>query len=165
MSNKFAKSKASPKQPSQAFQVVHHEHGRVEVSDEGYGNMFQCNMVVVPQQKINDVFISSTDDLVGFLVLDSACQRTCCGERWYHAHTKQLSKKYQLMSKEISCEDVFQFGKGSPQTAEFRSYLPFCIDGPQPFLLAAAVLKTGIPLWGQVSYFNDLAPYSTCQRG
>ena len=49
--SKFPKSKASPKQPSQAFQVVHHEHGRVEVSDEGFGNMFQCNMVMFPNKK------------------------------------------------------------------------------------------------------------------
>ena len=165
MSNKFAKSIASPKQPSQAFQVVHHEHGRVEVSDEGYGNMFQCNMVIVPQQKINDVFISSTDDLVGFLVLDSACQRTCCGERWYHAHTKQLSKKYQLMPKEISCEDVFQFGKGSPQTAEFRSYLPSCVDGQKPFLLAAAVLQTGIPLLGSSKLLQRLGTILNMPEG
>ena len=154
--SKFPKSKASPKQPSQAFQVVHHEHGRVEVSDEGYGNMFQCNMVVFPKQEVNEVLVSSTDELVRFLVLDSACQRTCCGERWYHEHTNMLTKKFKLMPKEISCDDVFQFGKGAPQTAEFRSYLPTCLDEQHPFLLATAVLKTGIPLLGSSKLLQRL---------
>ena len=154
--SKFPKSKASPKQPSQAFQVVHHEHGRVEVSDEGFGNMFQCNMVMFPQQEVNEVLVSSTDELVGFLVLDSACQRTCCGERWYHEHTNMLTKKFKLTPKEISCDDVFQFGKGAPQTAEFRSYLPTCLDEQQPFLLATAVLKTGIPLLGSSKLLQRL---------
>ena len=144
--SRFPKSKASPKQPSQAFQVVHHEHGRVEVSDEGYGNMFQCNMVKF--SAINEVLVSSIDELVGYLVLDSACQRTCCGESWYQEHVNLLSKKFKLMPKEIPCDDVFQFGKGAPQTAEFRSYLPTCLDEQRPFLLATAVLKTGIPLLG-----------------
>lgn len=41
----FQKQRSSPQQKSQAFTVVHHEHGSLEVSDDRQnGNVFHCNI-------------------------------------------------------------------------------------------------------------------------
>ena len=42
----------------------------------------------------------------------------------------------------------FSLERGPHKLQSFVSYIPTCLDEQQPFLLATAVLKTGIPLLG-----------------
>ena len=132
----------------QAFPVVHHEHGRVEIHDDAeFRNVFVRNMVNTPRFHVDEVQAFSTMDFIGKMVLDSARQRTCCGRDWFEAHSNFLAETFGLKCKEVPTSDAFQFGKGEPTTASFRAYIPVGI-GNKPFVLASAVLTTNIPLLG-----------------
>lgn len=136
----------------QAFPVVHHEHGHLEIQDhaeEDFGNAFICNMVNIPNIPsfhVHEVQAFNPTEFVGKMILDSACQRTCCGLTWFEAHAEQL-QQLRLRHKEVRTTDVFQFGLGSPTSAIHRAYLPAGIGG-QTMLLATAVLDANIPLLG-----------------
>lgn len=90
----------------------------------------------------------------GYLVLDSGCQRTCCGRSWYDAHVAKLSS-YKLVPYEVSTKDVFQFGKGNPSTATTRAYIPSGLGGV-PCLLGASILQENIPFLGSNSLLTLL---------
>ncbi|CAK9045906.1 unnamed protein product [Durusdinium trenchii] len=108
--------------------VVHHEHGSLEVNDappSDYGTMFAINMVTNLPFQVHETkgFGTGGHDLTGYMVLDSACQRTCAGKAWYRSHVDMLFK-HHLKTKEIPSEDVFQFGKGEPTTFLMRTAPP-----------------------------------------
>ena len=87
----------------------------MEINDgEEFGNAFVCNMVDVPNFHVHEVQAFSPSSFVGKMILDFACQRTCCGDQWYHAHSDHLFQVYTLKSKQVHTSDVFQFGKGEP---------------------------------------------------
>ena len=144
-------------QKSRAFTVVHHDHGSLEVTnDDEYGNMFQCMMVNGPQFMVHEVQAFSPTDFVGKLIIDSGCQRNCCGMDWYQGHIEKLSSEHGLQPITIACDDSFQFGKGKPQVANYRSYIPTGVSGMRCFLLGTAVLDAKIPLLGSHSLLQDL---------
>ncbi|CAK9114796.1 Protease Do-like 9 [Durusdinium trenchii] len=108
--------------------VVHHEHGSLEVNDaptSDYGTMFAINMVTNLPFQVHETkgFGTGGHDLTGYMVLDSACQRTCAGKAWYRSHVDMLFK-HHLKTKEIPSEDVFQFGKGEPTAFLMRTAPP-----------------------------------------
>ena len=140
---------AQKQKAQQAFPVVHHEHGHFEIHDhpdEEFGNAFVCNMVNNPSFHVHEVQAFSPTEFVGKMILDSACQRTCCGLSWFEAHAQQL-QQLRLQHKEVRTKDVFQFGLGEPTSAIHRAYLLSSIGG-KPMLLATAVLDANIPLLG-----------------
>ena len=151
-------SQSAGSQKSRAFTVVHHDHGSLEVNnDDEYGNMFQCMMVSGPQQfMVHEVQAFSPTDFVGKLIIDSGCQRNCCGMDWYHGHTQKLSQMFGLQPTTIECNDSFQFGKGKPQVAVHRAYIPAGLSGMRCFLLGTAVLDAKVPLLGSHSLLQDL---------
>lgn len=153
----FRKQQPSQQQKSQAFTVVHHEHGCMEVvDDQDYGNMFQCNMVHCPQEfQVHEVHAFSVKSFVGKLIIDSGCQRNCCGPDWYDQHI-QLLRQHDLHPTTIPCDDLFQFGKGEPLQARFRSYMPAGVGYMRSFLVGAAVVDAQVPLLGSHSLFEEL---------
>lgn len=94
------------------------------------------------------------DTFAGYLVLDSGCQRTCCGQQWMHAHLQKL-QLHGLTPFSFSADDVFQFGKGTPSKSTTRSYLPSSIAG-EPLLLGTCVLSENIPCLGSNSLLTRL---------
>ena len=83
-------------------------------------------------------------DLAGLMVLDTACQRTCCGTEWMSKHVGMLSQ-FRLHPHSVPTSEAFQFGRGQPITARCRVYLPAVIGGVH-MLLGASVVDTPIPL-------------------
>lgn len=84
--------------------LIHRDDGSMTYSDnpvdhdgEHYGTAFSCNMVHYFQ--VHEIK-STTNNFEGMMVLDSACQRTCCGHQWYEQHLKVLTN-LGLTSKEI----------------------------------------------------------------
>ena len=156
---------ASSQKPHQAFPVVHHEHGHVEIYDgDDFGNAFACNMVTVPSFHVHEVQAFSAVDFVGKMILDSACQRTCCGRQWYEAHANHLTEFFNLKCKQVPTQDIFQFGKGDPTVADFRSFLPSGI-GSTPLIVATAVLPASIPLLGSNRLLERLAAIIDMGKG
>ena len=91
-------------------------------------------------------YVTETIDLAGCMVLDTACQRSCCGSRWINVHAKILAQ-YGLFVKTIDSVDQFQFGSGDPMSSTQRAYFPIEMDGQESkgVLFGASVLDTNIP--------------------
>ena len=121
----FPKTKSSfaPGQKHhQAFPVVHHEHGHIEIHDaEEFGNAFVCHIVATPSFYVHDVQAFSPMDFVGKMALDLACQETCCGKQWYGMHSQHIIHSFKLKCKDVSAHDVFQFGKGDLSLSFLRT--------------------------------------------
>ena len=75
---------------------------------------------------------------------------------WYHGHTQKLSQMFGLQPTTIECNDSFQFGKGKPQVAVHRAYIPAGLSGMRCLLLGTAVLDAKVPLLGSHSLLQDL---------
>ena len=119
--------------------------------------MFTVNMVGhVFQQphEVNEVKISGPEGFAGFMVLDTGCQRTCCGKVWSKAHINYL-KEFGLHPNVIEFHDDFRFGKGAPSHSPTKAYYPSGI-GEQPLLLAASILDERIPFLASNSLMTEL---------
>ena len=138
---------AKTDRPHQAFTVMRSDLGNYEVRS-GYGTAFSAEQ---PQghYQVNVVFatqdVMHSSGFVGYMVLDTACQRTCCGRRWLHEHCSLL-QVYDLETIKVDCRDRFQFGKGDPIPADHRAYVLAVLDDGSPFVFGAGVLDAGIPL-------------------
>ncbi|CAE7223119.1 LZTR1 [Symbiodinium necroappetens] len=120
------------------------DFGSLEVTDaeppeETYGSVFQINVVFDIQADVP--LEPGFQDL---MILDTACQRTCCGLDWAKEHTERLLD-FGLKPRTIACADAFQFGAGRPITARTRTYFPTGLGGAD-LLIAAGTLDAKIPL-------------------
>ena len=144
---------------------IHHEHGATEItspSATAYGNMFTVGMVqhrITTQpptdiHAVHEVTINGPESFAGYLVLDTGCQRTCCGQAWFDAHL-QLLRRHDLVPNVIHYPDSFKFGKGTPSHSEVKMYAPSAIGG-SPLLLAGSVLPESIPFLASNSLLTSL---------
>ncbi|CAJ1329046.1 unnamed protein product, partial [Effrenium voratum] len=101
-----------------------------------------------------DVLLSSVNDLTGYMVLDTACQRTCCGNQWHDLY-EQLLKNHRLTTKLVDGPEVFQFGSGGPMQASQRSYFPVSLGGKY-MLMGASILPCDIPLLASNTLMTEL---------
>ena len=113
-------------------------------------------MVGLPETSISPT-IDNTDsfschlteclDLAGYIIIDTACQRTCCGMKWLKLHDQLLHSR-KLSSKKLTVSDHFQFGAGGVQIAKQRAYIPVGLQGTkqQGLLFGAGVLQLDLPL-------------------
>ena len=102
----------------------------------------------------HDVLLSSVNDLTGYMVLDTACQRTCCGNQWHDLY-EQLLKNHRLTTKLVDGPEVFQFGSGGPMQASQRSYFPVSLGGKY-MLMGASILPCDIPLLASNTLMTEL---------
>ena len=95
---------------------------------------------------IFEVHATEIQEFVGYMVSDTACQRSCCSEDWIDKHAQTLAD-FRLSIKMVNAIDVFQFGSGKPQTSKQRAYFPVSFEGQkqQGVLLGVSVLTAGIP--------------------
>eukprot|EP00435_Cladocopium_sp_Y103_P069213 s209_g32.t3 len=142
-----------------AVRFIHHDHGTMDITEapEEYGTAFNTLVVsqvlAVPYQ-INEIKISGAEQFAGYLVTDSGCQRTCCGQKWFDSHVSKL-QSFGMAPHCIAANDLFQFGKGQPSTSTTRAYLPTGIDGFS-MILGTSLLGENIPLLGSNSLMTRL---------
>ena len=102
---------------------------------------------MVEQDPFN-LSITEVIDFAGCMIIDTACQRSCCSSRWLDVHAKILSQ-YGLKPHMLDVTDDFQFGSGGIHRASKRAYLSAALPGQQSngLLLGVSVLKDAqIPL-------------------
>ena len=117
--------------------------------------MFSVNVVdQVLHHQVNEVKINGPEGFAGFMVLDTGCQRTCCGKRWCRAHYECLGE-FKLHPNMVEFKDSFKFGKGEPSFSKYKGYFPSAISG-QPLLLAASVLDEDIPFLASNPLLTEL---------
>ncbi|CAJ1337274.1 unnamed protein product, partial [Effrenium voratum] len=109
------------------LRILHHDAGSTVVreTEEDQGSMFLVNMTFL----VNEVYLGDDGEypFSNLLVLDTACQRTCCGTRWAKCHEEVLAA-HNLRSTLVTTSDTFQFGKGGPVQAGNRRYFPVCFN-------------------------------------
>ncbi|CAK8991146.1 Integrase catalytic domain-containing protein [Durusdinium trenchii] len=92
------------------------------------------------------VYVTQTIDLGGYMVLDTACQRSCAGQRWMQTHARLLDNHGMGFHRE-ECHDRFQFGAGSTQQAAERCLFPASFAGQetQGIIFGVSILPLSIP--------------------
>ena len=142
-----------------AVRFIHHDHGSMDIVDapNEYGEAFDTFVASqvsnVPHQ-INEIKFAGAEQFAGFLVIDSGCQRTCCGKKWFDSHVLKL-QSFGMAPYCFAANDMFQFGKGQPSTSTTRAYLPTGINGFS-MILGASILEENIPLLGPNSLMTRL---------
>ena len=154
------KAKAAEKKPAgkqHHVSLVHTDLGTTDVGDQeppqSYGTLFTVNMLNVIPFQINEVKVNS-ESFAKYMVLDSACQRNCCGPTWFKQHSNLL-KSFDMIPNLVECSEQYKFGKGPPSWATQRAYFPSFI-GDEPVLLCAALLPDDIPFLGSKSLIRRL---------
>ena len=121
-------------------------------TDETYGNHF-VYMVKTPTFEVASfqVFRCNLKDLSKYLVLDTACQRTCCSTKWFQ-HWEETVAPLRLKAKKTPNQEPFEFGHGETQYSSIHAYLPTCFnyDESAMCLLGTCVIDAtnDIPLLG-----------------
>ena len=104
--------------------------------------------------------VSNMERSAQFMILDTACQRSCCGKLWYQHHERLL--KQIEFDKGISLptflhhqRELFQFGAGDPQVSSELAHFPMGVQ-EQCCYLGASILEAGIPFLGSLSMMSKL---------
>ena len=97
---------------------------------------------------------SDVNPSLDYMILDTACQRTCCGSTWFYAFQNRMNE--HGIPIHLKCQnEKFMFGAGSPLISHELALLPACIHG-NLVRLAASILDTNIPLLGSLPLFRRL---------
>ena len=132
-------------QAHQALTVTHSDLGSYEVYSSEYGQAFQNSPYQVSVVFSAQMVPALGSQYVGYMVLDTACQRTCCGRTWAHQHFGLIERMGLTIGKAL-VHDNFQFGKGAPVAADFRAYLPITVGHHDPVLIGTGVVNANVPL-------------------
>ena len=91
---------------------------------------------------LQETYVTEVVDFGGYMIIDTACQRTCLGRKWLDVHSKILNK-FGLTVKFVDDTDTFQFGAGSPQVSSQRAFFPAAFPEQERMglLLGASVLE------------------------
>ena len=135
--------------PKKAF-VVTLPQNQVEAQDSTTGSQqstfFTYMLSHINPSVVHESFVTEIIDFAGYMVLDTACQRSCCSFDWLRIHNKIL-QYHNMCVKQVDATDVFQFGAGGPKTSTTRAYIPAALDGQdtQGILFGASVVEASIP--------------------
>ena len=105
-----------------------------------------------------EVMLASASTSHGYMIVDTACQRSCHGQGWMEQHLELLKAKGQTWLPQYrSCEktDWFQFGAGGPVKATGITRLPCATDGKH-YLIDSCELTAGIPMLGSLKLLKAL---------
>jgi hypothetical protein len=116
-------------------------------------------------------FSAAVTETKNYMILDTACRRSCCGTQWIALQAEKLEAARLKIVKQAS-QEQFQFGAGAPiKSHEKKAWIPGAIeqcrlvfganvvDTNIPFLASLRVLKglgAVIDLTQQVGYFSTL---------
>ena len=108
-------------------------------------------MVSSPGHNLHQIYAANLSKFDHFVVLDTACQRTCCSSTWFAAWQAYV-ENLRLRAKLSECHEPFEFGHGPTQFSKQHAYLPVCFDGKSSTcsLLGACIIENSndIPLLG-----------------
>ena len=124
--------------------------------DAGTGETFGNHFVfmvknVAFEVPAHCVHLSNLEELSQYLVMDTACQRTCCSTRWLSLWENRM-KSWRLKPKKTPNSEPFEFGHGETQYSSIHAYLPTCFttDVDKTCLVGTCVIDStnDIPLLG-----------------
>ena len=117
-----------------------------EDHDQGHQSYFNFPVCFPGVQEYCMVYQTECIDFGGYMIIDTACQRSCAGKAWLTTHQKIL-KTHRLTTREVHCHDEFLFGAGGTQLSTSRCYLPASFQGQetQGMLFGVNILDATIP--------------------
>ena len=121
--------------------------------EEVYGTAFTTLMVnSIPYEISSGVFKvygSNMHSLNHHLVLDTACQRTCCSQAWFNEWKNYVSSFHLAAQVEVQ-KEPFEFGHGPLQYSTHHALLPCCFSTETPCLIGTYIIPStnDIPLLG-----------------
>ena len=124
------------------------------LEDEPASSQFVLTNHVLMNHITQSCFLAATE-ATGYMIIDTACQRSCCGLEWYHEHARHLGT-FHLHPFEMSKEEIFQFGSGSPLKSKTLAMLPSAFEGAICLVLGSYILETSIPFLGSLATMNKL---------
>ena len=137
-------SNSSTQYAKQAFMVRFPDTDDQEKTSEN--TSFFSYTTFLLDDHVCSTYMTELIDFSGTMILDTACQRACCGRVWLDLHTKILDT-HRLSVKHIETADMFQFGSGGPKRSAQRTYFPASLAGQeaQGLLLGVNVLDADVP--------------------
>ena len=128
------------------LQVLHSSGSRRSVSfddEKEFGTNFFTYMVTQPIAEIHQVFGANVNKFNGVMVLDTACQKSCCSTTWMDERSKILRTHGLRIHTTENCEP-FEFGHGPPQYSYQHALIPACFDFVESnmMLLGTSVIST-----------------------
>ena len=130
-----------------------------------YGTYFTymvTSPAITPSRTLGDglhqVFGANLETYEHHLIMDTACQKTCCSNTWLDRWTQHV-KQYHFRPKLTPSREPFEFGHGPLQYSTHHAFLPcgFTSDESSFCLLGTSVLTTSndIPLLGSNTLLKD----------
>ena len=162
-----SKGKSDNDKTKKVFTVMHHDGQSRTVTfqdetspEETYGTYFTY-MVKSPCEigNISKIYGTSMNELCHFVVLDTACQKSCCSSQWME-HYQNILTNHRMKVKFVKKREPFEFGHGPTQFSDHHAYMPVCFDGSSSTtcLLGAYVIPNtnDIPFLGSHSLMQKL---------
>ena len=147
-----SKGKSDGDKSKKVFTVLNHD---------GYSRSVTFQETPAPSETrdISKIDGTNVNELCHFVVLDAACQRSCCSSQWMD-HYAQILSNHRLKAKLIDKKEPFEFGHGPTQFSDHHAYLPTCFDGSTSTtcLLGAFIIQNtnDIPFLGSHSLLKKL---------
>ena len=97
---------------------------------------------------------TSTSKTFGFMIIDTACQRSCCGKSWASLQAEHL-ESFRLKIHHEASSERFQFGAGPPMVSLEKIWMPSSIQGCC-LILGVDVIDANIPFLGSLRLLKRL---------
>ena len=139
------KTSANAETSKKVFTVRHYTGFEQEEEDRDNNeeSTHLCR-VVFQADAIPHLTFNNTNESIGYMTIDTACQRSCCGARWHDAHVHTLQDDWFLSPTYRKQNEKFQFGAGEPQMSSTLALLP-CGLSEKCCYLGASILEANIP--------------------
>ena len=115
----------------------------VRVTEDACTKEEECNLTLFTKHKQhNEIFMTES---FGCAVIDTACTRTVCGQKWLDNYTDNLDVKKKTMIKTSPSKRSFKFGDGVQIQSTKNVIIPAMI-GKTPCKIDTEVVDVDIPL-------------------
>ena len=119
------------------------EHAKL-TEEEGPTDVEECNITLWSNESLSDTEIFMVESL-GSAVIDTACTRTVCGEKWLNHYVSGLTKSELSKMTDIQSARPFKFGDGRVIHSTKKVKIPAMI-GQTRCQIETEVVPADIPL-------------------
>ena len=101
-------------------------------------------------------------ETTGYMLMDTACQRSCCGVAWSQAQAAHL-RDFKLKAYHEASHENFQFGSGAPVRSTEKIWFPCGIEG-HCMVFGVNVVDAEIPFLGSLRLMTQLGAVIDCSK-
>lgn len=113
-----------------------------DLSEKGKEDFENCNITLFTNSSECEVFMT---EAFGSAVIDTACTKTVCGERWLNNYVNRLNPSFEQHVSKSTSNKKFRFGDGKMVNSVGKVTIPAKI-GQVSCKIETEVVKQDIPL-------------------